>query len=72
MLGHFYGAIRLQELHCPVAYEDWKIDVVVKPGSTAMELIYFLRVEVIEDVFASGHKETKETKFYGQLPRFQY
>jgi len=68
MPGHSYEAIHPQELHCPVVYEDWTIDVVVKTGSTAMELIYSLRVEVIEEVFASEHKGTKETKCHDQLP----
>ena len=68
MPGHSYEAIHPQELHCPVVYEDWTIDVVVKTGSTAMELIYFLQAEEIEGVFASEHKGMKETKCYDQLP----
>jgi hypothetical protein len=66
--GHSYEAIHPQELHCLVVYEDWRIDVVVKTGSAAMELIYFLRAEEIEEVFASEHKGMKETKCYDQLP----
>jgi hypothetical protein len=41
---------------------------VVKPGSTATELIYFLRAEEIEEVFASEHKGMKEKKCYAQPP----
>jgi hypothetical protein len=41
---------------------------VVTTGSTGTELIHFLRVEEIEEVFASEHKGMKETKCYDQLP----
>jgi hypothetical protein len=68
MTGHSCEAIHLQEFHCLVVHEDWRIDVVVMTGSTTTELIYFLRVEEIEEVFASEHKGMMETKCYDQLP----